>query len=153
MSFIAWSSNRLDVKLGWGSGQKRTPFSYTRRAFGDTIAEFGFTTKIMRRVRNCQSFFKHCFTGQQDTTSRPTHLLIARLTYEHHAFLCQIRSEISSLAPSSTNCLFFLKQVNPSMQLRIEEAKIRACLDTNRDDLDRHPSPNSIQCCAITTSV
>lgn len=131
LPMISWASKRIDMRLGWGSGQKRTPFSCTREDFDTRITEFGFSNKLIRTRR---SFFEHRFLGYPGTD--PVFLEMAVSTYEHHAFLCLFRTEISGPGVGSTKCLLFLK---PLMTIFEEEHRIREVLDTHRTDLDLHP--------------
>jgi len=92
----------LEVQLGSGSGQRRSPFSCSKELFDDLLDQFDFSYEILRRVKEKQSYFEHVFSGGE----QPTCLEIAASTYEHDAFFFLLRSD---LLTGRTQCLLFFK--------------------------------------------
>jgi hypothetical protein len=101
-SAMADNEARLDIQLGLGSGQRRSPFSCSREVFDQAVEDYGFSQHILRRVKEKQSYFEHVFSDGE----MPNCLEIAAATYENDAFFCLLRFDLLS---GHTRCLLFFK--------------------------------------------
>lgn len=130
------TSSRLEVRLGWGSGQIRSPFSCRAERLFELFREHHLSPRILGRLRHHESYFEHAFSGENDTSATPTHIEIAASNFEHDGFLCLLRSEI---ATSHTKCILFLKPCDPIRSSPLQEHTVISHLEAHADILQRHP--------------
>jgi hypothetical protein len=122
-SFGGWTRWSLpptmEVTIGEGSGQRRSPFLCSRTIFDQIVADYEFSERILHRVKEKQSYFEHVFSGGE----WPNILEIAASTYEHDAFFCLIRC---NLVTKETRCLLFLKTYD---RLKTTTLRLRSVVD------------------------
>jgi hypothetical protein len=127
-----WATGSFELSVGMGSGQRRSPFSCDRRMFDEIVAEYGFSEQIIRRVKAKESYFEHVFSGGD----WPNILEIAASTYEHDAFLCLIRYEISI---KRTRCLLFIKDHDGLKETTLDLAAVVDYIKANFSLEERQP--------------
>jgi hypothetical protein len=137
LHLVAWPSwfdldPMLDVRVGLGSGQYRSPFSCGQDIFDKIVKDFQFSAQILSRVKEKQSYFEHVFIGGES----PTHLEITASTYEHDSFFCLIRYEILT---RRTRCLVFLKSFDQLKKSSLTLPTIMSYLDAHKETLQPQP--------------
>jgi hypothetical protein len=131
--------SRLEVKIGMGTGQRRTPFQVPRAEFFDTCDKYGFCTAFLRKVPDRASFFEHHFGYGTDSStgiSKPSHLEIAASNYENAAFLLLLRAELGSSEPRAVKCILFF---HGGFQYNATVSSLIASLNEHVELLDRNP--------------
>jgi hypothetical protein len=134
------SNAQLEVQIGFGSGQWRTPFTVQRDEFDVAISKFGFCDTFLRKIVGKTSLFEHHWDFDRSSPSQgATHLEVGVADYENDAFLIPLRHKIGTANAKSTKCLIFIKEMDWLKRTSLDFETFQAWLVQHQDLLERHP--------------
>lgn len=101
----------LEVQIGFGSGQQRTPFTYTHAEFVGVCERYEFSHGFLSRIPGKKSLLGHRFQ-RTNANPRPSRLEIAAASYKDDGFLCRLRGKLGN-GDSESGKVKYIKVFDP----------------------------------------